>query len=88
MKPRIRVFTNRVEFLNPGALPQPLDKIRTSNMSLPRHPVIAKLFRIVSLAENAGYTLEFLGTWEQINNINFKVVEFDHFMGKHPQRKF
>jgi hypothetical protein len=25
------------------------------------------------------YTLEFLGTWEQINNSNFKVVEFDHF---------
>jgi hypothetical protein len=25
------------------------------------------------------YTLEFLGTWEQINNLGFKVVEFDHF---------
>ncbi|MDD3860946.1 MAG: KilA-N domain-containing protein [Bacteroidales bacterium] len=25
------------------------------------------------------YTLEFLGTWEQINNPIFKVVEFDHF---------
>jgi hypothetical protein len=25
------------------------------------------------------YTLEFLGTWEQINNTNFKVVEFEHF---------
>jgi len=24
-------------------------------------------------------TLEFLGTWEQIYNVNFKVVEFDHF---------
>ncbi|MCB0605948.1 MAG: hypothetical protein KDC25_13850, partial [Saprospiraceae bacterium] len=24
-------------------------------------------------------TLEFLGTLEQINNRNFKVVEFDHF---------
>ena len=24
-------------------------------------------------------TLEFLGTWEQIYNANFKVVEFDHF---------
>jgi len=27
----------------------------------------------------ARYTLEFLGTWEQIYNPNFKVVEFDHF---------
>ena len=25
------------------------------------------------------YTLEFLGTWEQMNNPLFKVVEFDHF---------
>ncbi|WP_348825315.1 KilA-N domain-containing protein [Flavobacterium aestuarii] len=25
------------------------------------------------------YTIEFLGTWELINNPNFKVVEFDHF---------
>ena len=25
------------------------------------------------------YTLEFLGVCEQINNSNFKVVEFDHF---------
>ncbi len=25
------------------------------------------------------YTLEFLGTWEIINNPDFKVVEFDHF---------
>jgi len=25
------------------------------------------------------YTLEFLGTWEQMYNSNFKVVEFDHF---------
>ena len=24
-------------------------------------------------------TLEFLGTWEQIYNVNFKVIEFDHF---------
>jgi len=27
----------------------------------------------------ARYTLEFIGTWEIINNPNFKVVEFDHF---------
>lgn len=25
------------------------------------------------------YTIEFLGTWELINNPHFKVVEFDHF---------
>lgn len=25
------------------------------------------------------YTIEFIGTWEKINNPDFKVVEFDHF---------
>ena len=25
------------------------------------------------------FTIEFLGTWEQLYNPNFKVVEFDHF---------
>ena len=29
-------------------------------------------------------TLEFLGTWEQIYNPNFKVVEFDHFRCRYP----
>jgi hypothetical protein len=28
------------------------------------------------------FTLEFIGTWEIINNPNFKVVEFDHFNNK------
>lgn len=28
------------------------------------------------------YTLEFIGTWEQIHNPNFKVVEFDHFKSR------
>ena len=27
-------------------------------------------------------TIEFLGLWEQINNINFKGVEFDSFMNE------
>ena len=30
----------------------------------------------------ARYTLEFLGTWEFLNNPNFKVVEFDHFKSR------
>jgi len=30
----------------------------------------------------ARYTLEFLGTWEMLNNPDFKVVEFDHFKSR------
>lgn len=38
--------------------------------------------RVADIIKNqmrARYTLEFLGTWEKINNLDFKVVEFDHF---------
>jgi hypothetical protein len=33
------------------------------------------------------YTLEFLGTWEQIHNPKFKVVEFDHFKSQEKNEK-
>ena len=54
-RPRIRVFDDRIEFLNPGSLPEPLEKIMTEDLSLPRNPILAKLFRVANLAENAGY---------------------------------
>ncbi|MFO8129296.1 MAG: putative DNA binding domain-containing protein [Bacteroidales bacterium] len=54
-KPRIRVFTDRIEFNNPGALPNDLDTILREDLSKPRNPVIAKIFRVINLAQNAGY---------------------------------
>lgn len=53
--PRVRVFDDRIEFFNPGALPKPLKKLLEEDISLPRNPIIAKFFRVVKLAENAGY---------------------------------
>ena len=55
MKPRIRVFLDRIEFFNPGALPKPLEELKKGDISLPRNPVITKIFRVINLAENAGY---------------------------------
>ena len=55
MKPRIRVFSNRIEFFNPGALPKPYEELQKGDISLPRNPLITKMFRVVDLAENAGY---------------------------------
>jgi ATP-dependent DNA helicase RecG len=55
MKPRIRVFTNRIEFENPGALPRPIEELMKEDVSVPRNPVLAKLFRIAKFCENAGY---------------------------------
>ncbi|MGH2643537.1 MAG: ATP-binding protein, partial [Chitinophagaceae bacterium] len=53
--PRIRVFDDRVEFFNPGALPKPLEKLLEEDISMPRNQIIAKFFRVANLAENAGY---------------------------------
>ncbi len=52
--PRIRVFTDRIEFFNPGALPKKIEDILKEDFSLPRNPVVAKIFRFIRLAENMG----------------------------------
>ena len=49
MKPHIRVFTNRIEFENPGSLPRPVEELLKADESLPRNPVLAKFFRIARL---------------------------------------
>lgn len=52
--PRIRLFSDRFEFYNPGALPKELDYILKEDFSLPRNPIIAKIFRFVKFSENIG----------------------------------
>ena len=52
--PRIRVFTDRYEFYNPGGLPKAIEFILKEDFSLPRNPVVAKLFRFIKLSENIG----------------------------------
>ena len=52
--PRIRVFSNRFEFFNPGSLPKKIEYILQEDFSLPRNPIIAKIFRFVRLAESIG----------------------------------
>ncbi len=46
----IHVFDDRIEFLNPGGMPMPLDVMENSFESQPRNPVIAKLFRLAHLS--------------------------------------
>lgn len=52
---RIRIFEDRIEFYNPGGLPKPLQELKQKDLSIPRNPILAKLFRMVRIAENAGY---------------------------------
>lgn len=51
---RIRMFSNRYEFYNPGALPKRIELILKEDFSLPRNPIIAKLFRFIGFSENIG----------------------------------
>ncbi|WP_386686435.1 ATP-binding protein [Lonepinella sp. MS14437] len=83
-KPRVRIFLDRIEFENPGSFPLPIAELLKTDISLPRNPVIAKLFRHVKLAENAGFGFDKMLTWERVtktklvfeNSIAFSKVTF------------
>lgn len=74
MKSRIRVFDDRIEFENPGGFPHKVEKLIREDISLPRNPVIAKLFRCAKLCENAGFGLDKILLWKQDTN---NKVHFD-----------
>jgi len=81
-KSRIRVFTNHFEFFNPGGLPKDLEILRQSDISQPRNPLLAKMFRVIKLAETAGYGFDkiFRG-WEGYSKTKPLIVShFDHFV--------
>ncbi|WP_439256816.1 RNA-binding domain-containing protein [Lonepinella sp. BR2271] len=63
-KPRVRIFSDRIEFENPGSFPLPIEELLKTDVSVPRNPVIAKLFRHVKLAENAGFGFDKILAWE------------------------
>lgn len=65
--PRIRIFSDRFEFFNPGALPKKIELILKEDFSLPRNPVIAKIFRFIKFSENIGS-----GFHKMINGWNWK----------------
>ncbi len=54
----VRVFTDRIEFLNAGSFPVPPERIYGTFFSQARNPSIAKFFRFAKLAENAGFGLD------------------------------
>ena len=62
----IRVYTDHIEFMNGGAFPLPVNDIIGKIYSKLRNPTIAKLFRYVGIAENAGYGMNKLASWEHL----------------------
>ena len=62
----IRVYTDHIEFMNGGSFPLPVKDIIGRIYSKLRNPTIAKLFRFVGIAENAGYGMKKLLSWERL----------------------
>jgi predicted HTH transcriptional regulator len=77
--PRVRIFSNHIEYYNPGGLPKPLAELKGKDLSIPRNPILAKLFRMVKLAENAGYGLDKIEhNWKEYNGTSVDyVIDFD-----------
>jgi len=77
--PRVRIFSNHIEYYNPGGLPKPLAELKGKDLSIPRNPILAKLFRMVKLAENAGYGLDNIEHhWKEYNGTSVDyVIDFD-----------
>ena len=65
----IRVYTDHIEFMNGGAFPLPVNEILGKVYSKLRNPTIAKLFRYVGIAENAGYGMKKLASWETLTGV-------------------
>ena len=76
---RIRIFNNHIEFYNPGGLPKSLEELKSKDISMPRNPVITKLFRMVKLAENAGFGFDKIeSNWLKYNNTKPSyTIDFD-----------
>jgi ATP-dependent DNA helicase RecG len=76
---RIRIFTNQIEYYNAGGLPKPLQELKQKDLSIPRNPILAKLFRMVKLAENAGYGFDKIDTnWKIYNQVEpIYIADFD-----------
>ena len=69
----IHVFNDRIEFINGGNFPRPINQIREKFFSSLRNPTVAKLFRFTKLCENAGYGMDKLYSWEILTGKNITI---------------
>jgi len=80
---------DRIEFMNHGSLPAPVEVLRRQELSLPRNPILIKIFRILKLAENAGYGFDkmFKGWNKQYNLKPIIDGDFDYYKITFPKDK-
>ena len=62
----IRVFDNRISFLNPGAFPVDLSVVGRTLVSQPRNPNLLRFFKLAKLSENGGYGIDKILEWKNI----------------------
>ncbi|MBS3088212.1 putative DNA binding domain-containing protein [Candidatus Pacearchaeota archaeon] len=86
---RIRVFSNRFEFFNPGALPKKIELILKEDFSLPRNPIIAKAFRFLRFSENIGSGFhKMINGWGKQYNLKPIIDgDFDYYKITFPKDK-
>jgi predicted HTH transcriptional regulator len=74
IKSRIRIFSDKIEFFNPGSYPKPIEYFLHTDVSMPRNPILARLFRAVKLAENSGYGFDkMIDGWKEYST---KKIDF------------
>ena len=69
----IRVFTDRIEFMNAGTFPIPPERMYGTLYSSARNPTIAKLFRFAKLSENVGFGISKLMSWKDLTGNNVTI---------------
>jgi ATP-dependent DNA helicase RecG len=62
---RVKIYHDRIEMYNPGSAPKTVKEIIEDEVTEPRNPVIAKIFRMIGWAEVAGSgMMKILKNWK------------------------
>jgi ATP-dependent DNA helicase RecG len=62
---RVKIYQDRIEMYNPGSAPKTVEEIIEDEVTEPRNPIIAKVFRIIGWAEVAGSgMMKILKNWK------------------------
>lgn len=66
--PTIRVFADKIVMQNPGRFILDASEFRSRVLSMPRNPNIIKFFRYPKLSENAGYGIDKIIKWKELES--------------------